>query len=161
ERVHEYAPENVLKSELVKNENNVKVVDIIGRLDILPPGFKVQNIRNEITFYPAEKRITSRSIDFKLADINSEYRFEPGPDGKGTVPPAHPDQKGQAPLQGGIAEEGRAARAARAADSRGHPRPRPRQAGGEAPGGRPAGRGFAAPGTPRARGARESLEAAR
>ena len=83
--MHEYAPENVLKSELVKSENNTKVVDIIGRLDILPPGFKVQNIRNELTFYPAEKRITSRSIDFKLADINSEYKFEPTPDGKGTL----------------------------------------------------------------------------
>jgi len=98
ERVHEYAPENVLKSELVKNENNVKVVDIIGRLDILPPGFKVQNIRNEITFYPAEKRITSRSIDFKLADINSEYRFEPGPDGKGTLLRFTQTSKDKAPL---------------------------------------------------------------
>ena len=98
ERVHEYAPENVLKSELVKSENNTKVVDIIGRLDILPPGFKVQNIRNELTFYPAEKRITSRSIDFKLADINSEYRFEPAPDGKGTLLRFTQTSKDKAPL---------------------------------------------------------------
>ena len=85
ERGHDLAPENILKSELVKEDGNVKVVDIVGRLDVLPPGFKVQNIRNEYTYHPDEKRFTSRTIDFNLADIESEYKFEPTPDGKGTV----------------------------------------------------------------------------
>jgi len=85
EKAHDYVPENVLKSELVSESGNVKVVDVIGRLDILPPGFKVQNLRTEWTFFPAEHRITSRSIDFKLADITSEYRFEPAPGGTGTI----------------------------------------------------------------------------
>ena len=55
ERVHEYAPENVLKSELVKNENNVKVVDIIGRLDKRVAGvranqvFGVFSVDNQLT----------------------------------------------------------------------------------------------------------------
>jgi hypothetical protein len=82
ERAREFVPENVMKAEIVKDEGNTKVVDVVGKLDILPPGFKVQNLRTEYTVYPAEKRITSRSVDFKLADINSEYKFEGTSDGK-------------------------------------------------------------------------------
>jgi hypothetical protein len=85
ERAHDLDPAYALKSELVSQEGNTKVVDLVGKLDVLPPGFKVQSIRNEWTMYPNEKRITSKSIDFKQADIASEYRFEPTPDGKGTV----------------------------------------------------------------------------
>jgi hypothetical protein len=82
ERAREFVPENVMKAEIIKDEGNTKVVDVVGKLDILPPGFKVQNLRTEYTVYPAEKRITSRSLDFKLADINSEYKFEGTSDGK-------------------------------------------------------------------------------
>lgn len=85
ERAHEHLPDSVLKSELVSENGNVKVVDVVGRLDVLPPGFKVQSLRNEYTFYPDEKRFTSRSIDFSLADITSEFTLEPTPDGTGTV----------------------------------------------------------------------------
>ncbi len=85
ERMQEWDPEHVQQAELVKQDGNVKTVDVVGKLDILPPGFKVQDLRTEYTYFPAEKRITSRSIDFKLADISSEYRFEPTPDGKGTI----------------------------------------------------------------------------
>jgi hypothetical protein len=85
ERVQEFDPENIQQVELIEHEGNVKTVDVVGKLDILPPGFKVQNLRTEYTLHPSEKRITSRSIDFKLADIASEYRFEPSPDGNGTV----------------------------------------------------------------------------
>ena len=85
ERSHELAPDNVLKSEVVSEQGNTKVIDLIGKLDILPPGFKVQNIRTEYTFDPAGHRFTSKTVDFKLADISSEYKFEPTPDGKGTL----------------------------------------------------------------------------
>jgi hypothetical protein len=85
EKGHEFLPESVLKTDVISDTGNVKVVDVVGRLDILPPGFKVQNLRNEYTFYPDEKRITSRTIDFKLADINSEFKFTPSADGKGTT----------------------------------------------------------------------------
>jgi Polyketide cyclase / dehydrase and lipid transport len=85
ERSHDLAPENVLKSELVSEQGNTKVIDLIGKLDILPPGFKVQNIRTEYTLDPQGHRITSKTVDFKLADIASEYKFEPTPDGKGTL----------------------------------------------------------------------------
>jgi hypothetical protein len=96
ERVKEFVPENVLKADLVKAEGNQKTVDIVGRLDILPPGFKVQNLRIEYTYYPAENRITSRTVDFKLADISSEYRFEPE-DG-GTVLKFSQTSKDKAPM---------------------------------------------------------------
>ncbi len=85
ERAHELAPDNVLKSELVKEDGNTKVVDIVGRLEVLPPGFKVQSIRNEFVFYPAEKRFTQKSIDFKLSDLTSEYKLEPADGGKATL----------------------------------------------------------------------------
>lgn len=98
EKTHEYVPDRVLKSELVSENGNVKVVDLVGRLDVLPPGFKVQSLRNEYTFYPEEKRFTSRSIDFSLADIESEYRLEPTPDGKGTVVRVTQTNKTKAPM---------------------------------------------------------------
>ena len=85
ERSHDLAPDNVLKSEIVSEQGNTKVIDLIGKLDILPPGFKVQNIRTEYTLYPDQHRMTSKTIDFKLADISSEYKFEATPDGKGTL----------------------------------------------------------------------------
>ena len=85
ERSHELAPDNVLKSEVVSEDGNTKTIDLIGKLDILPPGFKVQNVRTEYTLYPTEHRITSKTVNFKLADINSEFKFEPTPDGKGTL----------------------------------------------------------------------------
>jgi len=85
ERSHELAPDNVLKSEVVSEDGNTKTIDLIGKLDILPPGFKVQNVRTEYTLYPTEHRITTKTVNFKLADINSEYKFEATPDGKGTL----------------------------------------------------------------------------
>ncbi len=85
EKAHDLAPDNVLKSELVKEDGNTKIVDIVGRLEVLPPGFKVQNIRNEYVYFPAEKRFTQKSVDFKLADLVSEYKFEPTDGGKATL----------------------------------------------------------------------------
>lgn len=98
ERFHEFVPENVMKSEVTKEEGNVKIVDVVGKTDILPPGFKVQNLVTEYTAFPAEKRITSKSINFKLADFNSEYRFEPTAGGKGTVLKFNQTSKDKAPL---------------------------------------------------------------
>jgi len=82
ERAAEFAPENVIKAEVVKDEGSTKTIDVVGKLDILPPGFKVQNLRTQYTVFPDQHRITSKSIDFKLADIDSEYKFEPTSDGK-------------------------------------------------------------------------------
>ncbi|HWP66186.1 MAG TPA: SRPBCC family protein [Candidatus Limnocylindria bacterium] len=98
EKGQEILPQSILKSEVVSEDGNVKVVDIVGRLEILPPGFKVQTLRNEYTFYPGEKRITSRSIDFKLADINSELKFTPSNDGKGTTLTFSQTSKDKAPM---------------------------------------------------------------
>jgi ribosome-associated toxin RatA of RatAB toxin-antitoxin module len=85
ERGQEFVPDNIRKSELVSQNGNTKVVDIVGTLDILPPGFKTQQLRTEYTLHPEEKRITAKSIDFKLADINSEWKFTPLDGGKATL----------------------------------------------------------------------------
>jgi hypothetical protein len=85
EKGHDLVPESILKSDLIGEEGDKKTMDLVVRLDILPPGFKVQNVRNEYVYYPQDKRFTTKSIDFKLADITSEYKFEPSSDGKGTV----------------------------------------------------------------------------
>jgi hypothetical protein len=98
ETSHDRMPQNFLKSELVKAEGNTKLVDLVLRTDILPPGFKVQNVRLEYTFFPAEHRFTSRSIDFKLADLKSDYRLEPTPDGKGTLLRFNQTSKDKAPM---------------------------------------------------------------
>jgi uncharacterized protein YndB with AHSA1/START domain len=82
ERFHEFAPDNILEATVTKEEGNVKVVEIRGRLDILPPGFKIQQVVTEYTFFPAEHRISSRTVGLKIADINSNFLFEPTPDGK-------------------------------------------------------------------------------
>ena len=98
ERGHELVPESILKSDLVSENGNTKTMDIVARLDVLPPGFKVQNIKSEYTYYPEQKRFTTKSIDFKLADINSDYRFEPTPDGKATVLKFTQTSKDKAPM---------------------------------------------------------------
>jgi hypothetical protein len=85
ERAKELAPENVKKSEIVSEDGNKKTIDLVGTLDILPPGFKMQQVVTEYTFYPDEKRITSKTVDFKLADITSEYKFTPEDGGKATL----------------------------------------------------------------------------
>ena len=74
-----------MRAEIKEDKGNTKVVEVIGKLDILPPGFKVQDLVTEYTVYPDDHRITSRTIDFKLADIDSEYKFTPSSDGKGTL----------------------------------------------------------------------------
>jgi hypothetical protein len=98
EKGHDLVPESILKSELVSEQGNTKMMDLVVRLDILPPGFKVQNVKNEYTYYPEQKRFTTKSIDFKLADITAEYKFEPSADGKGTVVKFTQKSKDKAPM---------------------------------------------------------------
>ena len=85
ERSSEMMPESFKQSKVVSSEGNKKVVDFIAVLEILPPGFKVQNPRVEITYFPNEKRMTTKTIDFQLADITSEYKIEPADGGKATI----------------------------------------------------------------------------
>jgi len=98
ERMHEMMPDNILKSELVNKDGNTKTVDLVFKLDILPPGFKVQTIRNQIQFYPDDKRIEQKSVDFKLADITSDYKLSPINDGKGTLLTFKQTSKDKSPL---------------------------------------------------------------
>ena len=81
ERAHDLLPEKVVSSELKSSSANTKVVEIRGRVLNLP----IQRLVIEYTLYPNEKRITSRTLDYNLADISSEYRFQPSPDGTKTL----------------------------------------------------------------------------
>lgn len=85
ERLSEFSPESYTQSKLISSEGNKRIVDFVTRLDILPPGFKVQNPRIEFLYFPNEKRITTRTIDFQLADITGEYKFEAADGGKATI----------------------------------------------------------------------------
>jgi hypothetical protein len=98
ERGNELVPESILKSEILSESGNTKTLDIVARLEILPPGFKVQNVKTEYTYFPDEKRFAAKSIDFKLADITSEYRLVPSSDGKGTVVNFTQKSKDKAPM---------------------------------------------------------------
>ena len=85
ERTAEILPESFKQSKVISSEGNKKVIDFIAVLEILPPGFKIQNPRVEITYFPDEKRMTTKTVDFQLADISSEYKIEPADGGKATV----------------------------------------------------------------------------
>lgn len=98
EKGHDILPENVLKSDLQKTEGNKKVVDLVIKLDILPPGFKVQNPLNEYEFFPDQKKITSKTLDFKLADIDSTFQLKPSSDGKSTLVDFHQTSKSKTAL---------------------------------------------------------------
>jgi len=98
ERGRELAPEHFLKSEVVSQDGNKKVVDVVGKSDVLPPGFKVQDVRLEYTAFPEQKKIVGRTIDFKLADWTMEYVFAPSDDGKATIVTFTQVSKDKAPL---------------------------------------------------------------
>jgi hypothetical protein len=85
ERSSEMLPESFKQSKVVSSEGNKKVVDFVAVLDILPPGFKIQNPRVEIEYFPAEKKMTTKTVDFQLADITSVYKIEPADGGKATI----------------------------------------------------------------------------
>jgi hypothetical protein len=81
ERAHELSPDRVIASELKSSSGNKKVVELRGKVLNLP----VQRLVIEYTLFPEEKRITSRTLEYNLADISSEYVFTESPDGKKTL----------------------------------------------------------------------------
>ena len=81
ERAHEFAPERVLVSELKSSSGDKKVVELRARVLNLP----IQRLTVEYTLDPQGKRITSRTLDYNMADISSRYEFEGSPDGKRTL----------------------------------------------------------------------------
>src|SRR5262249_9157567 len=98
EKIHDVLPDNILKSELVSGDGDTKVGDVVGKVDILPPGFKIQNLRTEWRYAPEQKTISTNSVDFKLADLKADYKFEASPDGKGTVLRFTQTSKDRAPM---------------------------------------------------------------
>jgi hypothetical protein len=105
ERMVEFVPENIRKSEVVEQSGNKKTLDIVGSLDILPPGFKIQSLRTEYTVNPAEHRITSDTVN-KLAEIKSDIQFEASSDGKETLLKVTQTSKQKQPLPTEALEKG-------------------------------------------------------
>lgn len=81
ERAHDMVPDKVLKSELKSQRGRTKVVELYARVLSLP----LQVLTVEYTIYPEDHRITTRTLDYPLADIRGEYRFESSPDGRRTM----------------------------------------------------------------------------
>lgn len=67
-------------SKLLQSDGNRKVVEfemvILGR---------PQRSILEFTFLPTEQRVTVKTVENQLADLNGEYRFTPSPDGTKTL----------------------------------------------------------------------------
>ena len=115
ERSHEFSPDNVLKSELVSQSGNTKVVDIVGKLDVLPPGIQGAEPAHRVHLLPRREahHVASRSTSSSPTST-SEYKFEPADDGKGTIVTFTQTSKDKAADAGRVAAEGRAARDLRA-----------------------------------------------
>jgi ribosome-associated toxin RatA of RatAB toxin-antitoxin module len=70
----------VKAAKLLESEGNRKVV----RMEVELLGM-LQEMTAEFTFFPQDNRITMKTIDNPMADLEGEYRFSPSPDGKQTV----------------------------------------------------------------------------
>jgi len=79
ERTQEFN-DNVRLSRLVSGQDNRKVVEFQAKVLGRP-----QNFTLEFTFFPSESRVTFRTVENPLADMQGEYRFISSPDGKKTL----------------------------------------------------------------------------
>ncbi len=79
ERSAEFSP-IVRYSKLVRGEENKKIVEfemvILGQ---------PQHFTLEFTFLPMDQRVTIKTVDNAMTDLNGEYRFSPSPDGTKTM----------------------------------------------------------------------------
>lgn len=79
ERGREFS--NVVQSaELLESDGNRKVV----RLEVKLLGM-LQEMTAEFAFFPQDNRITLKTINNPMADLEGEYRFIPSPDGQQTL----------------------------------------------------------------------------
>ena len=105
------SPDNILKSELVSKDGDHEG----GRPGVQArhPAARASRCRTSATSSSSsrnEKRFTQKSVDFKLADITSEYKLTPTAGRQGHDPHVHADEQGQGAVAGRVAAEGRAAR---------------------------------------------------
>jgi hypothetical protein len=107
-------PDSFKQSKLVSSEGNKKVVDVDRRARDPAPGFKIRT-RASRSPTSREKRITTKTIDFQLADITSEYKFEPADGGKATIVRVEQQNK---PKTAASSSRCRRARSARATSTR-------------------------------------------
>ena len=107
------SPDSVLKSELVSERRQREDRWTSSfTLDVLPPGFKVQNVRNDCTYYPQREAVHDRSRSTSSSPTSaSEYKFDAvaGREGHASSS-SRRRQQGQGADARRVAAEGRAAR---------------------------------------------------
>ncbi len=79
ERTQEFS-DSVHLSRLVSAQDNRKVVEFQAKVLGRP-----QNFTLEFIFFPSENRMTFKTVENPIADMQGEYRFLPSPDGKKTL----------------------------------------------------------------------------
>jgi len=79
ERTQEFS-DSVHLSRLVSSQDNRKVVEFQAKVLGRP-----QNFTLEFSFFPSENRVTFKTVENPLADMQGEYRFISSPDGKKTL----------------------------------------------------------------------------
>jgi len=67
-------------SRLVSSQDNRKVVEFQAKVLGRPQSFTL-----EFIFFPSEKRVTFKTVENPLADMQGEYRFLSSPNGKKTL----------------------------------------------------------------------------
>jgi hypothetical protein len=72
--------ENISRSKLVKQEGNVKVVEV----HLQPLNLPLQYYTMEFTFFPDEHRVQFKTVDSNTQDITGAYQLEASPDGTRT-----------------------------------------------------------------------------
>jgi len=69
--------ENISRSKLVKQEGNVKVLE----MHLQPLNLPLQYYTMEFTFFPDRHRVEFKTVESNTQDISGSYQLEPSPDG--------------------------------------------------------------------------------
>jgi hypothetical protein len=72
--------ENISRSKLVKEEGNVKVLE----MHVQPLNLPLQYYTMEFTRIPSEHRVEFKTVDSNTQDITGSYQLEASPDGTRT-----------------------------------------------------------------------------
>jgi len=72
--------ENIQLSNLIRQEGNTKEIEMHLKALNLP----LQHFKMEFTLHPEQHRITFKTTESQLQDLEGAYQLEPSPDGKRT-----------------------------------------------------------------------------
>jgi Polyketide cyclase / dehydrase and lipid transport len=72
--------ENISRSKLIKQDGNVKVLE----MHVQPLNLPLQYYTMEFTFFPDKHRVEFKTVDSNTQDISGSYQLEASPDGTRT-----------------------------------------------------------------------------